>query len=66
MVLSREIEWIGYDAGKNLLQVEFIAGGVYQYENVPESIYREFLAAPSHGRYFAMHIKGKYSYRKAR
>jgi hypothetical protein len=52
MVLSSEIEWIGYEAKTQMLQVEFIAGGIYQYENVPYPVYQDFLAAESHGRFF--------------
>ena len=66
MVLSTEIEWIGYEHKKNMLQVEFIAGGTYQYDNVPEPIYEQFLTAPSHCRFFETEIKGRYSYRKVR
>ena len=66
MVLSTEIEWIGYESKWNMLQVEFIAGGTYQYENVPSRVYESFLNAPSHGRFFETEIKGRYSYRKVR
>lgn len=66
MVLSSEIEWIGYDVKRNMLQVEFIAGGTYQYESVPSSVYTEFLSAPSHGRFFETEVKGRYSFRKVR
>ena len=66
MVLSREIEWIGYDDKRGMLQVEFIAGGIYQYDRVPQNIYREFLSAPSYGQYFESQIKGHYSHRKVR
>ena len=66
MVLSTEIEWIGYETKKHMLQVEFIAGGIYQYENVPESVYQSFLDASSHGQFFESQIKGRYSYRKVR
>ena len=66
MVLSTEIEWIGYEQKKRMLQVEFIAGSVYQYDNVPESVYQDFLQAPSHGRFFASQIKDQYSFRKIR
>ncbi len=66
MVLSTEIEWIGYEHKKKMLQVEFIAGGTYQYESVPELIYTEFLNAPSHGKFFEAHVKGKYPHRKVR
>ncbi len=66
MVLSSEIEWIGYEQKKNMLQVEFIVGSVYQYEKVPEPIFHAFLDAPSHGRFFETQIKGQYPYRKVR
>jgi hypothetical protein len=66
MVLSREIEWIGYEHKRNMLQVEFIVGAIYQYENVPETVYQEFLTAPSHGRFFESNIKNKYHVRKVR
>ena len=66
MVLSREIEWIGYEHKRNMLQVEFIVGAIYQYENVPETVYQEFLTAPSHGRFFESNIKNKYQVRKIR
>ena len=66
MVLSREIEWIGYEHKRNMLQVEFIVGAIYQYENVPEMVYQEFLTAPSHGRFFESNIKNKYQTRKIR
>lgn len=66
MVISREIEWIGYEEKRHMLQVEFIAGSVYQYEDVPEQIYHEFLGAPSHGRFFETRIRNNYQYRKIR
>ena len=66
MVLSTEIEWIGYEQKNQMLQVEFIEGSVYQYHQVPETVYDEFLAAPSHGKYFEQSVKGQYEYRKIR
>ena len=66
MVLSREIEWIGYEHKRNMLQVEFIVGSIYQYENVPETVYQQFLTATSHGRFFESNIKNKYQVRKIR
>ena len=66
MVLSTEIEWIGYESKRNMLQVEFIAGGTYQYQDVPKVIYENFLSAPSHGRFFETEIRGRFPYRKVR
>jgi hypothetical protein len=49
-----------------MLQVEFIDGPVYRYQEVPHSIFEEFLQAPSHGRYFETNVKGKFEHRRIR
>lgn len=66
MVVSTEIEWIGYDYKRSMLQVEFIEGKIYQYDEVPESIYKAFLDASSHGQFFETFIKGRYAFRRVR
>ncbi len=66
MVVSTEIEWIGYEPKRSMLQVEFIEGKIYQYDRVSETVYREFLNAPSHGIFFEESIKGKYPSRRVR
>jgi len=42
------------------LEVEFHSGGVYQYFDVPQSIYDALMHASSHGSYFHRHIKDQY------
>ena len=64
MVLSTELEWIGYEHKTNILQVEFIEGRVYQYQNVPVEVYEAFLIASSYGKFFEEKIKGCFPYRK--
>lgn len=66
MVLSPEIEWIGYERNRSMLQVEFIIGNIFQYDNVPESIFDAFLSAPSHDSFYERFIKGKFLHRKVR
>lgn len=66
MVLSTEIEWIGYEKNTRMLQVEFLSGSVYQYDNVPEHLYYDFLAASSYGHFLDEEIKGRFNYRKVR
>jgi hypothetical protein len=66
MVLSKEIEWVGYEKNRNMLQVEFLTGSVYQYDNVPEFVFYDFLNASSHGRFFETEVKNKYPARKVR
>ena len=49
---------IGYD-GRNLA-VEFVGGRVYLHPGVPASVYRAFLGADSHGRFYNQEIRGRY------
>jgi hypothetical protein len=55
---------VGYDAEARVLEIEFDSGTVYQYLGVPESVYRELLAAPSKGSYFDGRIRYQYSHRQ--
>jgi hypothetical protein len=64
-VISSNIASIGYDETTSTLEVEFLNGGVYHYYDVPDSIYKDLLAAPSHGQYLVAYIKGRYRYSKA-
>jgi|GEM_PF-648779 len=66
MVISSEIEWIGYEHKDRMLQVEFIDGPVYRYQEVPHTIFEEFLQASSHGRYFESNVKNKFEHRRIR
>jgi len=59
---SSNIESIGYDAQSQILEIEFQNGNVYQYFDVPESIYQNLMAAGSHGRYFSENVKGYFRY----
>lgn len=51
-----------YDAQSETLEVEFTSGAVYQYYNVPQSIYDALKAAPSAGQFLAYQIKNAYPY----
>ena len=49
---SEGIASIGYNAGRNELEIEFRQGGsVYRYFGVPLEEYLEFMAAESKGTY---------------
>ncbi len=64
-VTSSNIASIGYDADQMILEVEFNYGSVYQYFDVPESVYEGLMAADSHGKYFDAYVKkAGYRYEK--
>lgn len=61
---SSNIASIGYESDSQTLEIEFLNGGVYQYFDVPQHIYRDLMDANSIGQYHAQNIKGVYRYSK--
>lgn len=63
-VTSSNISSIGYDENSSTLEVEFLSGTVYQYFDVPLTVYQGIMSAGSVGQYFAQHIKGYFRFVK--
>lgn len=61
-VSSSNIASIGYDQKTQTLEVEFLKGSLYQYFDVPQIVYEEFIGADSKGKFLATQIKGIYRY----
>ncbi len=61
-VASSNIASIGYDAGTETLEVEFLSGAIYQYYNVPQNMYDQLIQAGSKGRFLNTYIKNAYPY----
>jgi KTSC domain-containing protein len=61
---SSQILSIGYDKEKQILEVEFSSGGIYDYSGVPESVYEEFIHAESLGSFIATRIRGAYEFKR--
>jgi KTSC domain len=59
-VESSNIEAIGWSAG--VCQVDFLSGSRYQYFEVSEWIYQDFLEAESKGRFLNEVFKAEYSF----
>ena len=57
---SHVIRSFDYDEAAQILRVEFNSGSIYQYRDVPKSVYHEMKIAPSVGQYFNTHIREKY------
>lgn len=58
LVYSSNISSVGYE--NDTLEIHFHSGGIYQFQDVPRSVYEGLLAAPSKGKYFHKHIKDRY------
>jgi len=62
---SSLIKSVSYDAAVSILSVVLVGENeTYEYKNVPESVYKELMAAESKGSYFVKNIKGKYDFTK--
>ena len=63
-VESSNLRSVGYDSTTQTLEIEFNNSGIYQYSNVPQSVYNELMSASSHGSYFSANIRNSYQYTK--
>jgi hypothetical protein len=61
-VESSLIRSIGYDLPSSVLEIEFANGHVYEYYDVPLSVYSRLMASDSKGAYFNEHVKDMYPY----
>jgi KTSC domain len=59
---SSTIDSIGYDEQTSTLEVSFKNGRVYQYFDVPSTVWEEFRTSSSKGQFLNTHIKGRFRY----
>jgi uncharacterized protein len=63
-VISSNLQSIGYDESRRVLEIEFKNNTIYQYHGVPASEYKKLMDADSHGQYLHANIKDVYQYQK--
>lgn len=63
-VTSSNVAAVGYETETLTLEVEFKGGAVYQYFDVPETVYSELLSASSIGQFMNANIRNTYRYAK--
>jgi hypothetical protein len=63
-VESSNIADVGYEDTTMTLEVGFRNGTVYQYFDVPHSVFQEFMGSASKGTYLNTSIKNVYRYTK--
>ena len=63
-VLSSSVVSIGYCGARNILEIEFVRGGVYAYLDVPEEEHSALMSAPSKGQHVNGTIKARYAFRR--
>lgn len=65
-VNASNIRAIGYDAARQLLEVEFTSGSIVQYSGVSPEVHRRFINSPSPGSFFQDQIDENFPSRKVR
>ncbi|HET9405093.1 MAG TPA: KTSC domain-containing protein [Burkholderiales bacterium] len=65
-VSASNIRSVGYDAVKQLLEIEFSGGAIVQYSGVSPEVHRRFLNSPSPGSFFQDQIEENFTGRKIR
>jgi hypothetical protein len=63
-VQSSNVAAVGYDPASSTLEVEFLNGGVYEYQDVPAEVAAGLVSAGSVGAYFAANVRHRYTGRK--
>jgi KTSC domain len=64
IVESTTLATVFYDDARELLQLEFCSGAVYQYFHVPAAVHQLLMDASSKGRYFNQAIRGRFRYHR--
>lgn len=57
---SRAVSFATYDPDTQVLEVTFNTGRTYTHPGVPESVFEDFISAPSAGSFYGSQIKGQY------
>ena len=63
-VSSSTILSVGYDPQTRVMQVEFKSGRVYNYFDISEHLYQQFMNTSSKGQFLDENIKYNYRYQK--
>jgi hypothetical protein len=64
-VNSTNIDSVGYNADTQTLTVKFkVSGQIYEYLNVPQTLYESLMTAESKGKYINDNIRSQFTYRR--
>jgi len=65
-VNASNIRSVGYDASKQVLEIEFSGGSIIQYSGVSPEVHRRFMNSPSPGSFFQDQIEENFPYKRIR
>lgn len=61
---SSVVRYFHYNPDTQILRVTFVSGMIYDYLEVPATVYEEMKASSSKGIFLNTEIKGKYAFEK--
>jgi hypothetical protein len=61
---SSVVRAIKYDEPSHTLRVVYLSGNIYEYKEVPLSVYEKMRSATSKGTFLNTKIKGHYDFQK--
>jgi hypothetical protein len=62
---SSSLARVAYDPNSMVMSVEFNTGSVYEYFDVPQTLFEQLVAAGSAGQFLVQNVKGTYRYARA-
>jgi hypothetical protein len=65
-VNASTIRSVGYDAGEQMLEIEFTSGSIVQYSGVSPEVHRRFVNSPSPGSFFQDQIDEHFASKRIR
>ena len=63
---SSTIRSAGYDAGRQILEIEFSSGSIIQYSGVSPEVHWRFMSSPSPGSFFQDQIDENFPSKRIR
>ena len=61
---SSLIKHFHYDTNRQILEIAFVAGPVYEYQQVPQELYEQMKSAFAKGVFFNNYIRDKFPFQK--
>ena len=63
-IASSSLRTVGYDADTEILEIEYVNGGLYRYFAVPLLVHRQLLRSGTPGTFVNQRIKPFYSFKE--
>lgn len=63
-ITANGISQVGYEQGSQILEIEFASGNVFQFFNVPEKMFDQFMSSAHKEFYYERNIYERFPYKR--